>query len=168
MCAADAQIRDITIDLHLRNVNRFVFDVDVVLKVRKSKMAQPFIIEIFVQLFQWFKIVQLAILDNGTNVCDQCIDYRLVTPLRGKKSPGDPTAASAVGLDEKGQTRLFLKITGTTEDYRIQYDTESVKKKIISDMKNEVKELRDAFRSKETQKKKELELQEDEYFEWDE
>ena len=88
--------------------------------------------------------------------------------MRGKKSPGDPTAASAVGLDEKGQTRLFLKITGTTEDYRIQYDTESVKKKIISDMKNEVKGLRDAFRSKETQKKKELELQEDEYFEWDE
>lgn len=103
---------------------------------------------------------------SGTHTFDQKIDYRVVTPLRGKRNSSDREASSAIGLDEKGQSRLFLKITGTTDDYRIQYDTESVRKKIASDIKNEVKELRDAFKNKETQKKKDVELQEDEYFDW--
>jgi hypothetical protein len=104
---------------------------------------------------------------SGTHSFDQRIDYRLVTPLRGKRNI-DTQAVNAVGLDEKGQTKLFLKITGTTDNYKIQYDTESVKKKIITDLKNEVKELKDAFRNKETQKKKEIELEKDDYFEWSE
>ena len=64
-------------------------------------------------------------------------------------------------------TKLLLKITGTTDDYRVSYDTEAVKKKIAVDLKNEVKELREVFKNKGTKKKKELELEEDEYFDWD-
>jgi hypothetical protein len=105
---------------------------------------------------------------SGSHTFDQRIDYRLVTPLRGKRSTPDKEFVKAVELDEKGQTRLFLKITGTTDDYKIQYDTEAVKKKIISDFKKEVKGLKDAFRSQDSQIKKEIELQEDEYFEWSE
>jgi hypothetical protein len=55
---------------------------------------------------------------------------------------------------------------GTTDDYKIIYDTESVKKKIASDLKKEVKELKDAFKNKGTKEKKELELEEEEYFDW--
>jgi hypothetical protein len=44
-----------------------------------------------------------------------------------------------------------------------------VKKKISNDLKQEAKELRDAFKNKGVEKeKKVLELEEDEYFEWEE
>ena len=42
-----------------------------------------------------------------------------------------------------------------------------MKKKIISDLKKEVQELKDAFKLKGKKKKKELELEKDEYFDWD-
>ena len=61
---------------------------------------------------------------------------------------------------------MFLKITGTTDDYRVSYDTQAVRKKIAADLKREVKELKDAFKNKGTKEKKELELQKDEYFDW--
>ena len=105
---------------------------------------------------------------SGTHTFDQRIDYRIVTPLRGKRSDRDAEFVKAVELDDSGQTRLFLKIVGTTDEYKILYDTEAVKTKIASDLKREVKELKDAFKKKETEKKKEIELQEDEYFEWSE
>lgn len=105
---------------------------------------------------------------SGTHTFDQRIDYRVVAPLRGKRKVTEQEASTAMENDGKGQTRLFLKITGTTDDYKISLDTEAVRKKIASDLKKEVKELKDAFKNKETQKKKEIELQEDEYFEWSE
>jgi hypothetical protein len=42
-----------------------------------------------------------------------------------------------------------------------------VKKKIAGDLKKEVQELREVFKNKGTKQKKELELEEDEYFNWD-
>jgi hypothetical protein len=103
---------------------------------------------------------------SGTHTFDQNIDYRIITPLRQVKTV-DLEAKSAIEEDGSGQSKLYLKITGTTDNYRIQYDTEAVKKKIVNDLKNEVKELREAFKNKGTQKKKEVELEKDEYFEWD-
>ncbi|MDH5248929.1 MAG: hypothetical protein OEW40_08015, partial [Cyclobacteriaceae bacterium] len=76
-------------------------------------------------------------------------------------------AKGALEEDGTGQTKLFLKIIGTTDDYRVVYDTEAVKKKIAADLKNEVQELKDAFKNKGTRKKKELELEKDEFFDWD-
>lgn len=103
---------------------------------------------------------------SGTHTFDQRINYKLVTPLRGRKKFTDAQAEGALESDGSGQSRLFLKIVGTTEDYKVSFDTEAIKKKIVSDIKREVKELKNAFREKETQKKKELELEEDEYFDW--
>jgi hypothetical protein len=102
---------------------------------------------------------------SGTHTFDQRIDYRLITPLRRKKPQNE--ASGATELDSQGRTRLFLKITGTTDDYRIAYDTEAVKKKIISDLKNEVRELKETFKSKGKKKQKEVELEKDDYFDWD-
>jgi hypothetical protein len=102
---------------------------------------------------------------SGTHTFDQHIDYRVVTPLR-KKRPADPEAQLAMEEDSQGGAKLFLKITGTTDDYRIQYDTEAVRKKIASDFRKEVKELKDAFKSKGKQKQKEVELEKDDYFDW--
>jgi hypothetical protein len=103
---------------------------------------------------------------SGTHSFSQQIDYRLVTPLR-KKKPRDSEAQLAIEEDPRTGPKLFLKITGTTENYKIAYDTEAVKKKIVSDFKREVKELKDAFKHKGKQKQKEVELQKDDYFDWD-
>jgi hypothetical protein len=102
---------------------------------------------------------------SGTHTFDQHIDYRLITPLRRKKLV-DAEAQLASEEDHQGGTKLFLKITGTTDDYKIAYDTEAVKKKIASDIKKEVQELKDAFRSKGKKKQKEVELEKDDYFDW--
>ncbi|MFZ6010298.1 MAG: AsmA-like C-terminal region-containing protein [Bacteroidota bacterium] len=103
---------------------------------------------------------------TGTHTFDQLIDYRVVTPLRKRKLT-DIDALAAVEEDQSG-AKLFLKITGSTDDYRVQYDTEAVKKKIASDLRKEVQELKDAFKSKGKKKKKEAELEKDDYFDWDE
>ncbi|RAW03471.1 AsmA family protein [Pseudochryseolinea flava] len=102
---------------------------------------------------------------SGTHTFDQQIDYRIVTPLRKRKFT-DPESQNAVEEDGSGQSKLFLKITGTADNYRVAYDTEAVRKKISADLKKEVQELKDAFKNKGTKKKKEVELQKDEYFDW--
>jgi hypothetical protein len=101
---------------------------------------------------------------SGTHTFDQVIDYRIATPFR-KKKVKDLDAEKAIEETSPGQATLFLKIVGTTDDYKISYDTEAVRKKIANDIKNEVKELKDAFRMKGKKKKKEVELEKDEYFE---
>lgn len=106
-----------------------------------------------------------AIQISGTHTFDQHIDYRLITPLRNKKKIDVTEAANALEEDN-GQLKLFLKITGTTDNYRVQYDTEAFRKKLASELKKEVQELKDAFKTKGKQKKKELELEKDEYFDW--
>ncbi len=104
------------------------------------------------------------IMISGTHTFDQRIDYRLITPLKRKHVAAEALAATEE--DAQGNSRLFLKITGTTDDYRIAYDTEAVKKKIVSDLKKEVQELKDAFKTKGKKKEKELELSKEEYFDW--
>jgi hypothetical protein len=103
---------------------------------------------------------------SGTHTFDQFIDYHLVTPLRNRKRIDASEAINAIEEDGSGQSKLFLKITGTAENYRIAYDTDAVKKKIAADLKKEVQELKDAFKNKGTQQKKEQELEKDEYFDW--
>lgn len=107
-----------------------------------------------------------AIQISGTHTFDQHIDYRLVTPLRNKKKIDVSEAASALE-ENNGQLKLFLKITGTTDNYKVQYDTEAFRKKLVSELKKEVQELKDAFKTKGKQKQKELELEKDDYFDWD-
>jgi len=107
-----------------------------------------------------------AIQISGTHTFDQHIDYRLITPLRNKKKIDVTEAANALE-ENNGQLKLFLKITGTTDDYKVQYDTEAFRKKLASELKKEVQELKDAFKTKGKQKQKELELEKDDYFDWD-
>ncbi len=104
---------------------------------------------------------------SGTHTFDQAISYRVITPLK-KKKVIDPEAQLAIEDDPRVGPKLFLKIVGTTDNYRVLYDTEAVKQKIVSDLKKEVQELKDAFKTKGKQKQKELELEKDDYFDWDE
>jgi hypothetical protein len=104
---------------------------------------------------------------SGTHSFDQHIDYRVVAPLRNKKKIDTDEAFGAIEETTGGQTKIFLKIIGTTDNYEVRLDKEATKKKIISDLKKEAKELKDAFQSRGAKKKKEVELQKDEYFDWD-
>jgi hypothetical protein len=101
---------------------------------------------------------------SGTHTFDQLIDYRVVTPLRRRKII-DVDAQGAIEENLDGQSKLFLKITGTTDEYKVSYDTEAVRKKIGSDLKREVQELKDAFKTNGKKKQKEVELEKEEYFE---
>lgn len=102
---------------------------------------------------------------SGTHTFDQLIDYRIITPLKSKKKV-DITEAAGAMEEQAGQLKLFLKITGSTDDYKVQYDTEAIRKKIANDFKKEVQELKDAFKNKGKTKKKEIELSKEE-FDWD-
>ncbi len=104
---------------------------------------------------------------SGTHTFDQKIDYRVIAPLRSKKKIDPDEAFGAIEETTTGKPKLYLKITGTTDDYSISYDAGAVKKKISGDLKKEVQELKDAFKTKGKKKKKELELEKDDYFDWD-
>jgi hypothetical protein len=105
---------------------------------------------------------------SGRHTFDQHIDYRVVTPLRNKKKIDPDEAFGAIEDDGKGQLKIFLKIVGTTDKYDVSLDKEAVKKKIAGDFKKEVQELKDAFKLKGKMKKKELEVEKDDYFDWEE
>ncbi len=102
---------------------------------------------------------------SGTHTFDQQINYRVVAPLRNKRKINVDEAGSAIE-EMEGRTKIFLKITGTTENYQVQYDAAAVRKKLADDLKKEVKELKDAFKLKGEKKKKEIELTEEE-FDWE-
>jgi hypothetical protein len=107
-----------------------------------------------------------TIVVSGTHSFDQHIDYRVIAPLRNKKKI-DPDEAFGAVEESGGQTKVFLKIIGTTDKYDVKLDKQATKQKIVSDLKKEVKELKEAFQSRGAKKKKEVELQKDEYFDWD-
>lgn len=103
---------------------------------------------------------------SGTHTFDQRIDYRVIAPLRSQRKIDPDEAFGAIEEDHTGRSKVFLKITGTTDDYKVALDQEAVKKKIVSDLKKEVIELKEAFKLKGKKKKKELEVEVDDYFEW--
>ncbi|UII22578.1 AsmA-like C-terminal region-containing protein [Fulvivirga ligni] len=104
---------------------------------------------------------------SGIHTFDQNINYRVVAPLRSKRKIDKDEAFGAIEEDDSGRTMLYLKIIGNTSDYQVLYDKESVKKKVISDIKKEATELKNAFKNKGKEKKETIELQEDDYFDWD-
>ncbi|MDZ4715494.1 MAG: AsmA-like C-terminal region-containing protein [Cytophagales bacterium] len=105
---------------------------------------------------------------SGTHTFDQRIDYRVIAPLRNKKKIDSDEAFGAIEENLIGRSKLFLKITGTTDAYTVAYDQVAVRKKIAGDIKREVLELKEAFRLKGKKKKKELELEKGDYFDWEE
>jgi hypothetical protein len=102
---------------------------------------------------------------SGTHTFDQQIDYHVVAPLINKSKINVTEAADALE-NQAGQLKLYLRFVGSTDNYQVKYDTDAVRKKIASDLKKEVQELKDAFKNKGVKKKKELELSSEE-FDWD-
>jgi AsmA-like C-terminal region len=105
---------------------------------------------------------------SGTHTFDQHINYRVVAPLQNKKKIDPDEAFGAIEQDNRGKMKVFLKITGTTDQYEVSLDKQAVKKQVAGEFKKEVQELKDAFKLKGKKKQKELELEKDDYFDWKE
>ena len=152
----------------LRKLNKYLDD-DGLSKLRFADLKNDIHIEnktIFIPQMEIRSNVTVLQL-SGTHTFGQAIDYRIVAPLRNKKKIDPDEAFGAVEHDLEGRSKVFLKITGTTEKYEVVYDKTAMKKKIISDLKREVQELKEALRLKGKKKKKELELEKDDYFDWE-
>lgn len=104
---------------------------------------------------------------RGTHTFDQHIDYYLKVPLRNFRKQDRDAAFGAIEEDGRGSANLFLTIRGTTEDYKIAYDSQAVKQKIKEDIKKEGQELKEVFQNRGQKDKKDVELNEEEYFDFD-
>ena len=104
---------------------------------------------------------------SGTHTFDQKIDYRIIAPLRNKKKIDPDESFGAIEEDKSGKAKIFLKVIGTTDEFDVSYDKAALKKKLGNDMKKEVQELKEAFRLKGKKKKKELEVEKEDYFDWE-
>jgi hypothetical protein len=107
---------------------------------------------------------------SGTHTFDSNMDYRLALPVKNfkKKYKDKDEAFGAIEDDGRGNPLLFLIIKGTTDNYKISYDSKRTGKKIKMDLKNESKELQNLIKGKQPYvDPKFRELNTDEYFDFD-
>ncbi len=103
---------------------------------------------------------------SGTHTLDQAIDYKVKIPLKNFAAPDKDAAFGAIE-DDGSESIVHLKITGTTEDYKIAYDTKATKEKIKEGIKDEIQEFKDLIRGKiKKDSVKQTELEDDQYFEF--
>lgn len=103
---------------------------------------------------------------RGTHTFNQHIDYYVRVPLRTFSKKDKDEAYGAIEDTGNGGANLFLTIKGTTDDYSINYDSKAVKQKIKEDIKKEGQELKEVFQNKGRKEKEDVELNEDEYFDF--
>jgi uncharacterized protein involved in outer membrane biogenesis len=106
---------------------------------------------------------------SGTHTFEQAINYNVKLPLKavltGKRKEMPETAVRPTD----GTSHLFLRIVGTTDDFKILYDTQAVKEKIAQDIKKEGQELKEVFKNKGREPDKNVVApDEDDYFDFDE
>ncbi|MDO1447299.1 AsmA-like C-terminal region-containing protein [Rhodocytophaga aerolata] len=79
---------------------------------------------------------------RGTHTFDQVMDYKLKIPVynfMGKR---------AREVANENSSNLFLKVYGTSDEYKIEYDNEAVKEKIQQDWKQEKQEFKNMLKGK--------------------
>ncbi len=104
---------------------------------------------------------------SGKHTFDQHIDYHIVAPFTGRRNINREAAGTAYVEEKGGQSKLYLKITGTTDNYQVGYDVAAVKEKISGQIRQEIRSLKESFKVKPREPKKKLELTEDEFFDWE-
>ncbi len=102
---------------------------------------------------------------SGWHAFDQNIEYHLKVPLKRNYKEDKDTRFGEVASDEDTRTNIFLKITGTTSDYKIAYDRKQALGNIKKELKAEKDELIEAIQNKGLNKST-VELDTTEYFEF--
>jgi uncharacterized protein involved in outer membrane biogenesis len=106
---------------------------------------------------------------SGTHTFDQHINYQVMTPLKRLNRGDRDERFGYVRDDGKGNLNLFLRIQGTTEDYRVTYDGEAWKENLKENIRTEVQEVKDVFRTKGQTERNQVESKElntEEYFDF--
>jgi len=103
---------------------------------------------------------------QGTHTFGQLIKYDLKLPIRNHDEVDKDAAFGAIEVQDNGYSNLFLSILGSTSEYQVIYDKRAVASKIKMDIKKEGKELKEIMNNKGKQKQS-VELNEDEYFDFD-
>lgn len=105
---------------------------------------------------------------SGSHTFDQHIDYRLKVPVFSKSRKRDRDAAfGAIEEDRQGKLFAHVKITGTTDDYKVAYDSKTAAKTLVDGIKKESRELIREIRKEPAREPKALQLKEDEYFDFE-
>ena len=105
-----------------------------------------------------------SILISGQHTFDKEIDYRLKVPL---KNLIRFTKKHDFQVNSRRGVNLLLKIEGTTSDYKISYDSQTLKDNIKSDILDEGEEWRN-IRKTSTSAEEQVPELEEEYFDFDE
>ena len=142
--------------------------------VKEEKLAHITFAKLENQIFIKHKIITIPqmkissnikdIFINGTHSFDQKIDYHLQIPILQNKKKDPDAVFGKIEDPEKKSNYLFLKITGSTDNYIINFDSQAIAEKILSDAKEEKKELLDNIHKQ--KKKKSILLQENEYIDF--
>lgn len=107
---------------------------------------------------------------SGKHAFNGTIDYRIAYPLKNlKKEKLDPDASfGAIRTDDKGESKVYLILQGTTDNFKIIYDKKKTGDKIISDIKKEKDELKALFKKKDEdqQQIKQTQQVDQEYFDF--
>jgi hypothetical protein len=103
---------------------------------------------------------------QGTHTFDQQMDYKIRIPLNKNARRDKDEAYGRVTPVSNGTTNLFLTLKGNEKNYKVGYDKERVKNKIVQDLKTEKQELIEIFKGKKPEKKKEVEPEPGEYFDF--
>lgn len=101
----------------------------------------------------------------GTQGFDGSLDYKLKVSLKNFKKKDKDEAFGAIKEDGTNTT-LFLTLKGTTQDFKVAYDSEAVKAKLKDSWKQEKEEFKSLFKTNDPirqEKNKPVEIKEDEY-----
>ncbi|MFP4342864.1 MAG: AsmA-like C-terminal region-containing protein [Cyclobacteriaceae bacterium] len=112
---------------------------------------------------------------EGVHSFDHFIDYRFEVPMNAfrirKAAQRDRAQArerryGEILEDDSRPMHLFLKAQGHIDDYAISYDGENAKTQFRENLRQEKEELKEIFRNKGKEPSYQLELEEEEYFEF--
>ena len=104
---------------------------------------------------------------SGTHTFDQQIDYRLKVPVFNQRKRDRDEAFGAIEEDERGNVYAYVKIVGTTDDYKVSYDAATAAKSLIENIKSEGKVLMREIKNNPVKDSKTLQLEDDNFFEFE-
>ncbi len=154
----------------MQNLARFI-DAQELAHIRFSEIKNKVFIENRKISFPEMQILSNVsdILISGTHTLDSEMDYKLAVPLKNIKKPKiDKDAAfGAIEQDNRKGSTLFLTIKGTSDNYKIGYDTKRTKTKIVEDLKKEKQEFKNLFKKKEEEIQQTVKPNQEEFFEFE-
>lgn len=111
---------------------------------------------------------------QGTHTFANHIDYHFEVPMRSfsirsvaarEKAAQRAQSFGEIAQDDAKPTMLFLKATGTVDDYKISYDMPAAQEQFKKNLREEKQELKETFKNKGKKNSPKLELEE-EYFDF--